>query len=74
MQGNNLALNVDKTKELIFDYRRPPMERVREFKFLGVHITEDLTWDVQTEQVVRKTQRCLYFLRHRKNKTYKSFL
>ena len=74
-QENNLALNVDKTKELIIDYRRPPrahspiqiggtaVERVKEFKFLGVHITEDLTWAVQTERVVKKAQQRLYFLR-----------
>ena len=74
-QENNLALNVAKTKEMIFDYRRPPrvhspiqiegaiVERVREFKFLGVHITEDLTWAVQTERVVKKAQQRLYFLR-----------
>ena len=74
-QENNLALNVDKTKEIIFDYRRPPkvhspiqiggatVERVKELKFVGVHITEDLTWAVQTERVVKKAQQRLYFLR-----------
>ena len=64
-QEKNLALNVDKTTELIFDLRRPPrvhspiqiegaaVERVKEFKFQGVHITEDLTWAGQTERVVK---------------------
>ena len=73
-QENNLALDVDKTKELIFDFRRSPrvhspiqiggaaVERVKEFKLLGVHITEDLTWAVQTERVVKKAQQRLYFL------------
>ena len=73
-QENNLTLNVAKTKEMIFHYRRPPrdhspieidgsaVERVREFKFLVVHITEDLTWAVQTERVVKKAQQRLYFL------------
>ncbi len=54
-QENHLSLNIDKTKELVVDFRRQsrehtpitidktPVERVSSFKFLGVHITEDLT-------------------------------
>ncbi|KAL0160672.1 hypothetical protein M9458_044397, partial [Cirrhinus mrigala] len=54
--ANNLSLNVGKTKEVVMDFRRnsvdhPPLtidsstvERVSSTKFLGVHITEDLTW------------------------------
>ncbi len=54
-QENHLSLNIDKTKELVVDYRRQsrehtpitidktPVEQVNSFKFLGVHITEDLT-------------------------------
>ncbi len=50
-QENHLSLNIDKTKELVVDYRRQsrehtpitidktPVERVNSFKFLGVHIT-----------------------------------
>jgi hypothetical protein len=50
-QDNNLSLNVIKTKELIVDYRKrraeqapisidgAEVERVKSFKFLGVHIT-----------------------------------
>ncbi len=54
--ANNLSLNVSKTKEVVVDFRRmnsidhPPLtidsstvERVSSTKFLGVHITEDLT-------------------------------
>ncbi len=56
-QENHLSLNIDKTKELVVDYRRQsrehtpitidktPVERVSSFKFLGIHITEDLTED-----------------------------
>ena len=54
-QDNNLSLKVSKTKELIMDYRkrrpnRPPinidgavMELVESFRFLGVHITNELS-------------------------------
>ncbi len=57
---NNLSLNVEKTKEVVMDFRRnsvdhPPLtidsstvERVSSTKFLGVHITEDLTWTTNT--------------------------
>ncbi|KAI3369238.1 hypothetical protein L3Q82_007780 [Scortum barcoo] len=62
-QDNNLHLNVSKTKELIVDFRRrqreehaPPSPstglRWRESTasgFLGVHISEDLTWTHHTD-------------------------
>ena len=59
-QDNNLSLNIIKTKELIVDYmrnrgehapiliNRAVVERVKNFKFLGVHITKDLTWSTYT--------------------------
>jgi hypothetical protein len=48
-QDNNLPLNVSKTKELIVDYRkRSEVERVESFKFLGVHITIELSWSRHT--------------------------
>ncbi|XP_072559211.1 uncharacterized protein [Paramormyrops kingsleyae] len=74
-EDNNLTLNTDKTKEMIVDMRkrrRPhqslfiqelEMERVSIFKYLGVHISEDLTWTLNTTQLVKKAQRRLYFLR-----------
>ncbi|KAL7887641.1 hypothetical protein AOLI_G00053620 [Acnodon oligacanthus] len=54
-RANNLSLNVDKTKEMVVDFQRvrgdhPPLnitgsavEIVRSTKFLGVHITQNLT-------------------------------
>ncbi len=72
---NHLSLNIDKTKELVVDYRRQsrehtpitidktPVERVTSFKFLGVHITEDLTWSAHTDAVLKKAHQRLFFLR-----------
>lgn len=72
---NNLSLNVDKTKEIVVDFRRAPtqhatltingatVERVSSTKFLGVHITEDLSWTLNTAALVKKSQQRLYFLR-----------
>ncbi|KAF7655800.1 hypothetical protein LDENG_00050640, partial [Lucifuga dentata] len=45
------------------------VERVASFKYLGVHITEDLTWSINTTFLVKKAQQCLFFLRTlRRNK------
>ncbi|KAK0146537.1 hypothetical protein N1851_014143 [Merluccius polli] len=79
---NNLLLNITKTKELIIDYRRKKtdiqpliingdcVERLADFHFLGVHIEEDLTWSVNTSELLKKAQQRLYFLRIlRKNHT-----
>ncbi len=74
-QENHLSLNIDKTKELVVDYRRQsrehtpitidktPVERVTSFKFLGIHITEDLTWSAHTDAVLKKAHQRLFFLR-----------
>ena len=74
-RDNNLALNTGKTKELIVDFRRPErehtplyiegveVERVSEFKFLGIHIDDNLKWDTHTTHVVKKAQQRLYCLR-----------
>ncbi len=43
-----------------------PVERVSSFKFLGVHITEDLTWSAHTDAVLKKAQQRLFFLRRLK--------
>lgn len=72
---NNLLLNTSKTKELVIDFRKkktdiPPLlisrdcvERVADFHFLGVHIEHDLTWSVNTSELLKKVQQRLYFLR-----------
>ncbi len=74
-QDNSLSLNVSKTKELIVDFRkrqqRPytplmisgtPVERVSSFKYLGVNISEDLTWTTHIQTQVKKARQRLYHL------------
>ena len=76
---NNLSLNVSKTKEIVVDYRRKieeelqpvtingsVVERVDTFKYLGVTIEKDLTWDCHATAVVKKAQQRLYGLRRLK--------
>ncbi|XP_064875449.1 uncharacterized protein LOC135572170 [Oncorhynchus nerka] len=77
-QENNLTLNVKKTKEMIVDFRKqqrehPPIhidgtvvERVVSFKFLGVHITDQLNWSTHTDSIVKKAQQRLFNLRRLK--------
>ncbi|KAK0139840.1 hypothetical protein N1851_023250 [Merluccius polli] len=67
-RDNNLSLNVEKTKESL--HPAPPLtingaavERVSSTKFLGVHLTEDLSWSCNTASLARKAQQRLYFLR-----------
>ncbi len=72
---NNLSLNVEKTKEIVVDFRRvhtqhapltingATVERVSSTKFMGVHITEDLSWTNNTAALAKKEQQRLYFLR-----------
>src|SRR4029434_4273392 len=56
-QDNNLTLNISKTKEMIVDFRRrqevkhaplhingSEVEKFSCFRFLGVNISNDLTW------------------------------
>ena len=73
--NNNLLLNVSKTKEIVVDFRRrhtehPPLtidgaavERVSGTKFLGVHISDDLSWTTNTASLAKKAHQRLYFLR-----------
>ncbi len=75
-QDNCLSLNVSKTKELIVDFRKrqlqpytplmisgTPVERVSSFKYLGVNISEDLTWTAHIQTLVKKARQRLYHLR-----------
>jgi hypothetical protein len=61
-QDNNLSLNVSKTKDLIMDYRK----QVESFKFLGVHITNELSWSKHTKTDAKRAQQHLFPLRRLK--------
>ena len=39
------------------------INQVSEFKLLGVHLSEDLTWAVHCDYIVKKAKRRLYALR-----------
>ena len=39
------------------------MERVSNFRFLGIQIEEDLSWSANTSMTIKKGQQRLYFLR-----------
>ncbi len=66
----------EQTKELIVDFRKrhllpytplmisgTPVERVSSFKYLGVNISEDLTWTTHIQTQVKKARQRLYHLR-----------
>lgn len=67
-----LILNTTKTNELTVDFRKRKMdiqplyisgdcvERVPDFHFLGVHVMENLVWDVNMAELAKKTQQRLF--------------
>ncbi|KAK1789901.1 hypothetical protein P4O66_002203 [Electrophorus voltai] len=75
-QENNLLLNVSKTKEMIVDCSKKQerhyqpvrisgttVERVDSFRYLGVHISQDLSWSRHTSSLAKKARQRLYHLR-----------
>ena len=75
---DNLSFNISKTKELNVDYRKwragnapihidgAVVEQVESFKFLGVHITKELSWSTHINTVVKRARQCLLRLRRLK--------
>ena len=71
-EQNHLRLNVDKTREMVIDFRRKKMpsqplrirgEVVEDYKYLGMVIDNRLDWKSNTEAVYKKEMSRLYFLR-----------
>ena len=72
---NNLILNVSKTKELIIDFKKnkspiepliineKEVEIIDVFKFLGVYVTNDLSWHMNCSNIYKKCRQRIYFLR-----------
>ena len=73
---NNLLLNTDKTIEIAIDFRTTyktlkspltisdqPITLTDSFKFLGTHISNNLTWEHNITTICKKAQQRLYFLR-----------
>ncbi|KAI5628316.1 gastrula zinc finger protein XlCGF28.1-like [Silurus asotus] len=72
---NNLSLSVDKTKEMIVDFRRAQSEHspliidgssveiLKSTKFLGGNLAENFTWPLNTSSITKNAQQHLYFLR-----------
>ena len=73
--NNNLSLHVNKRKEIVINFRkrkgehapayinRDEIEKVGSFKFLGVQITNKLSWSPHADTIVTKAHQCLYLLR-----------
>ena len=70
---NDLELNVSKTKEMVFDFRKKTpivpltiagevVEEVKSFKFLGTTISSDLKWDENFSSAIKKARQGLFFL------------
>ena len=74
-KNNHLTLNVDKTKEIVFDYRRKKgpltpllihgkiVSIVDSYKYLGLKIDSKLNWSNHAHDVCKKVNQRLYFLR-----------
>ena len=76
---HNLYMNVSKTKELIFDFRKKSegleplflhgkeVQQVGEYKYLGTTITNTLDWTENCNALTKKGNQRLYFLRKLNN-------
>ncbi|KAK3557783.1 hypothetical protein QTP86_000741 [Hemibagrus guttatus] len=73
-KANNLSLNIDKTREMVIDFRRAQsghsllyidgasVEFIKSTKFLGVRLVENFTVSLNTSSISKKAQQRLYFL------------
>ena len=72
---NNLIFNINKTREMIVDFRRKrntplplyiddtAMEMTHTYKYFGMHLSNSLTWQDNTTNIIKKAHQRLYFLR-----------
>ena len=74
-----MLLNVQKTKELIVDYRRKPhvhkdlvignevVERVSEYKYLGTIIDSNFNFENNVDSIYKKANSRMFFVRKLQN-------
>jgi hypothetical protein len=84
--GNcKLKLNMQKTKVIHFSHKKicesplikangAAIEKVPSMKFLGIHLTENVTWDVHIEHLRNKLSSICYLLRQLKHSTSNAVL
>lgn len=72
-----MGLHASKTKKMVLDFRREkqkinyiplriygtPIEKVSSYRYLGVHISENLTWTTCIFTLVKKARWHLYHLK-----------
>ena len=65
-----MCINVSMTKKVVIDFRRRApqtasmnIQIVEEYKYLGVHIRNELDWTHNTDVLYKKGQSCLHLLR-----------
>ena len=73
--NNHLKVNVSKTQEIIFDAKcivadhlpvvihGEEIAQIGQYKYLGVHLDNKLSWNVHVHSVCSKVHQRLYFLR-----------
>lgn len=69
-----MKINIDKTKSVTFTTRsnldtfiykinETPIEKVSAFKYLGVHLSSNLTWNCHIEHITNKASKTLGFIK-----------
>ena len=83
-EENYLILNVSKTKEMIIDFRRQKstptplvinnetVEIVHTYKYLGFTVDDKLNWHEHCNELIKKINKRMYFLRKLKSFTSKA--
>ena len=74
-EKEQMELNAKKCNEVIVDFRKNktvippvcigqrPMSRVKTFKLLGLWMNDNLNWETNTEYIIKKATKRLYFLK-----------
>ena len=74
-ERHSLHLNVSKTKDMVIDFRMKGneheaieiggelVERVSDYKYLGVTVNDKLDWSVHAQNVMSKVNQRMYFVR-----------